>query len=368
MAMSLAAGSFSVMTTAFSKAYPADRGLLARVFLPVVEPLAYLRFIHLLLMMPLGIAYFTFFVTAFSTGGSLIWTFVGPPIIFVAMYASLRLGDLELWLVNFVWREEIRRPPQRLEGMTSFRQKVWARVIDPSAWTALVYEFAQFPIGIGAFIATVTGFFASFYLMISPLIVLISGEQIQVGEDAFLYFDRPIEALPLVPLGAVGWVLSVHILTAFSALHSGWAQLMLGSRSRHRPTPEDYADPDANSGPPPALSPPPADPNSSIAIADPEPADNVETEDHTMATDDDHDPLLKSLTAREREVALLLARGFSNADIAEHCYISEGTVNHTCFISLRSSTSATALTSSSSPTSMGWSGQVRTRQSSTASR
>src|SRR5215213_2820039 len=96
------------MTTAFSNAYPADRGPFARVFKPVIEPRAYLRFVHLLLMMPLGIAYFTFFVTAFSFGGSLIWTFIGPPVLFAAMYISLRLADLEVWLVNFVTHEGIR--------------------------------------------------------------------------------------------------------------------------------------------------------------------------------------------------------------------------------------------------------------------
>lgn len=36
--------------------------------------------------------------------------------------------------------------------------------------------------------------------------------------------------------------------------------------------------------------------------------------------------LLKDLTAREREVFMLMAHGYTNADIAEEFYISEGTV------------------------------------------
>jgi DNA-binding CsgD family transcriptional regulator len=317
----------AAMMTAFSIAYPPERSLGARIFRPVLEPRSYLRFIHLLLMMPLGIAYFTFFVTAFAFGGSLIWTFIGPPVIFIAMFISLKLGDLEAWLVNTVTREGIRRPPSRLEGVDTFRAKVWARIIDPSTWTGLVYEFAQFPIGIGAFVATVTGVTVSVYLLITPLIILIADEPVQFGDGGPLYFDQPLEALPLVPLGILGWIITVHILTAFSALHAGWARLMLGSRSRHRPRPSDAVpEPEPEDVPPPtpptiALLPPPEGIELPVVQA---PKEAPPARPAVIEPPDD--PAFATLTAREREVTLLLARGFSNADIAEYCVISEGTV------------------------------------------
>jgi DNA-binding CsgD family transcriptional regulator len=309
------------MSTPFAVAYPPGRGPLGLVFKPVFDIRSYLRFAHLALMMPLGVAYFTFFVTAFSFGGSLIWTFIGPPVIFVAMYISLRLGDLEVWMVNFVTRAGIRRPQQALEGVTSFRQKVWARIIDPSTWTGLVYEFAQFPVGVAAFVAVLVGLGTSFYLIVAPIIVLISDEPIEFLASGPLHFDSWVEALVLVPFGMLGWVVSVHILTAFSAIHAGWAKLMLGSRARHLPSAVAPATLEPETPPPPpppiALLPPPEAPTATAAEA--------EVEDYG-AEPDSIDPAWLSLTSREREVTLLLARGFSNADISEHCFISEGTV------------------------------------------
>jgi DNA-binding CsgD family transcriptional regulator len=245
-------------------------------------------------------------------------------VIFAAMYMSLKLGDLEVWLINVVTKADIRRPQQALEGVSSFRQKVWARIIDPSTWTGLIYEVAQFPIGIGAFIGVTVGLGMSFYFIVSPLTIWIADEPIQWSQSGFFSFDTPLEALPLVPFGLFGWVISVHILTAFSAIHGGWARLMLGSRARHRPPPIEPQTPEPESPPPPppiALLPPPAPVAVEEAPAAPEPEPDPEPD-----TDGGDDPAWHSLTSREREVTLLLARGYSNADISDQCFISEGTV------------------------------------------
>ncbi len=318
------------MSTAFSAAYPSQRSLAGQIFRPVISPRTYLRAIHLLLMFPLGVGYFVFFVTAFAFGGSLVWTLIGPPVLLLTMAVSLLLGDLEAWLVRIATGSAIRRPPKLLEGVTSFRQKVWARAIDPSTWTGLVYEFAQFPIGIAGFVLVVTGFTVAGSFIASPLIVWLTNEPL-VAEDAFtLAIDRPIEALPLVPLGFVMLLVTIHAVTVFSALHAAWARLMLGSRGHRAPATED------NEGQPPTT------PDAPIALLAPvEPViesldgDNNEgdvapepdglTELTPTRTGDEH-PSLQLLTARERELTLLIARGYSNADIGETCFISEGTV------------------------------------------
>ena len=76
------------MRDSFAAVYPPGRSVLGYVFAPVVTPMTYARAAHLLAMFPLGIAYFVTFVVAFAVGGALIWTFIGPAVLLVALFLS----------------------------------------------------------------------------------------------------------------------------------------------------------------------------------------------------------------------------------------------------------------------------------------
>ena len=315
------------MSTAFAIAYPTNRSLLARALLPLVQPRAYLRAVHFLLMFPLGIGYFVFFVTAFAVGGALIWTFVGPPLLLLALFISLYIGDLEVWLVNVTTKEGIHRPPKVLEGVTSLRDKVWTRVIDPSMWTGVLYEIVQFPVGIASFVIVVAGFSVAGMAIAAPLIVWLDDRAFTSG-DGHVWFglDTPLKAAALVPLGLLAWFLTMHLVTVLSSVHAMWARLMLGSRSRRRP---HEAQPQAPEPPPdlPVALLPPVEP---VPVAEPapliEPPPRADGDHAPQGGDWGVHPALGELTPREREVLLLAVRGYSNADICEACYISEGTV------------------------------------------
>ena len=235
----------------FAAAYPSDRGPLGKILQPVIDLNTYVRAGHLLLMFPLGIAYFVLLVVTFSVGGSLIWTLVGPVILLAVLFASRWLGDLEALMVGYANKSDIRRPPSRLEGVTNFRSQVKVRFVDPTTWTGLIYLFAQFPLGIAVFVGMVTMYAIVGSLIFAPIIALFGHESFNIASDggwpfAWNYrFGSPVSGIPLTLVGLLGLVLVSHVILAFSSLHGWWAKMMLGSRSTRvssRPAPTPTGD------------------------------------------------------------------------------------------------------------------------------
>src|SRR5690606_4729107 len=105
--------------------------------------------------------------------------------------------------------------------------------------------------------------------------------------------DTVEEAWAVLPLGFVLLFATLHVLNLEAWLMGRWAKLMLGTRARDIPPP---------------------------------PATLVDADTPVLTPAADAHPLIASLTPREREVLLLIARGYSNAEIAEVFVVSEGTV------------------------------------------
>lgn len=328
----------------FRVAYPSSRSLPGQVFRPVVDPRTYLRAVHLITMFPLGIAYFVSLVTLFAIGGPLIWTFPGVLILLVAIFGSRLVGDLEAIMVSKVSDIEIRRPPWRTEGAEGWRSRLWIRLIDPTTWTGIVYLFVQFPLGIGAFVSLVVTYAVAGAFVASPVVIHFTNDPLE-GDFAGWSFvmDTPAEALWLVPVGLVMLLLSAHIVTVASVLHATWAKFMLGSRAQTVPSssqPPEDPDPSrssagAESDESPRSFPLPVD-RSAVRPFD-QPAHEGGTSLSKVPPQSDRSGLAPplpfpgsslpdSLTRREREVLLLLARGRTNAEIAEEFVISQGTV------------------------------------------
>ena len=345
----------------FTTSYPSSRGPLGKIFRPVADYRTYLRAGHMLLMFPLGIAYFVFFAVTLSVGGSLIWTLIGPVVLIASLFISRWLGDLEAVTAGYISGTPIRRPPSRIEGVSNFRSQVKVRLVDPTTWTGLVYLIAQFPIGIAAFVSLVVVYSFAGAMAFAPLIAIVTDEPIVIFHIGGLdtAFNTPIKALLITPFGILGFILASHAVIVFSSIHGWWARLMLGSRStrissRSAPAPTGGDHP----GLPATASTGVVTPDSSDEIkTDPGSGAKSEAESPEPATPTPFNPAypataarpseilplvltpsdngpdiapnsaaIRELTAREQEVFMLMARGDANADIAEELFISEGTV------------------------------------------
>lgn len=265
------------------------------------------RAAYVALQFPLGLAYFVAIAVVFSTGGALAWSIPGLALILLGVIASRWAGDLEAWLARRLVGTEIRRPPTWYEKDVPKREQAKQVLTDPSTWTGLVYLGSHLVTGVVALVVFSVLSATSVLFSLAPMLATGVGP-FDEPHDAVINFgdsqatdvvfnfgslgtiDSAGETLWFVPLGLLGIVATAYSASGWAVLHARWARLMLGSRARDIPAS-------------PAL-----------------------LEDGPVAEPVTQDVRIAALTSREREVLLLMARGYSNAEIAEAFVVSEGTV------------------------------------------
>ena len=172
---------------------------------PLITTRGWTAVTHHLLGLPLGVAYFTWYVTGLATGLGLLITIVGIPIL-TGVLASVRpLLAAERGLANTLLGADI--PSTGLaphgEGWFGRLKAYWT---DGPTWRGLGYLVARFPVGLFAFVVTVTAYSAALGLIAAPGLAEIDPMELGIWQPDTWYEGMALVPLGLVALVAAGWI------------------------------------------------------------------------------------------------------------------------------------------------------------------
>src|SRR4051794_2876308 len=174
---------------------------------------------------PPGGAYLTLLVAGLSAGGGPPARLSGvgllpAPLSAVGARAAGERLRARRWL-----RTAIHPPIEGGIGLT-WRQRVQLWLRDPVTWKSLVFLLGKLPMGIVAYGAIVLLGFTSLVLVCAPVLVAFT-PVIFFGWE----IDNPVAAIAAVPVGAVLFLLSLHLFNGLAWIFGVCARVMLGPSS-----------------------------------------------------------------------------------------------------------------------------------------
>jgi hypothetical protein len=176
--------------------------LLARYFGSLINIRTYFNIIYLILSFPLGVLYFTIFITLISTGVSTLFLCVG--FLLIALVIAGWYGFLQL--ERFQSRHLLRIDPGPLYDIESlpvtFIKRVVHFCISGKAWKGFLFLLLKFPLGIISFVITILGISISSAMLTAPFMFRIVPLQIHLfTEKPPFVIDTFMEAYTFAFIG-----------------------------------------------------------------------------------------------------------------------------------------------------------------------
>jgi signal transduction histidine kinase len=201
-------------------------GAIRRLASDILTPITYGRIAYLLIALPLGIAWFSFLVTAISLGVGTAITLIGIPILIGTVWAWRWLAKLERRLISALTGVQIEDPYRPEPRGAGWSRKITTRLGDPATWKDLVFLLLQLPLGIASFtVAAVVLTLAAGWIA-APAWYWSVPDGIELG---ITQVDTLGEALLLVPLGIVVAFVGIPALGQLGRAYGALAKLLLGS-------------------------------------------------------------------------------------------------------------------------------------------
>jgi hypothetical protein len=185
---------------------------------PLITSRGWTAVTHHLLGLPLGIAYFTWFVTGLATGLGLAITLIGIPLLTLVLASVRPLLALERSLANALLGTTIPDTPLAPSGQGLIgRLKAYWK--DAPTWRGMAYLLARFPVGLLAFTVAVSAYAIAGYLIAAPIAAPFGGTELGIWEP-----DTWYEGLALVPAGLLALIASGWISEGLAAMSRGLAR------------------------------------------------------------------------------------------------------------------------------------------------
>jgi signal transduction histidine kinase len=127
-----------------------------RLFSPLVRARTWSESLHLLLDLPLGIAWFTTAVTGLSLGVGLVpLALIGLVVLAVTVFCGRLFGVVDRARGAALLGVDVA-PPPRLQAQQGSWRQFRSRLVDPAGWKGLGYGMLMLPLGIINFTLVVT--------------------------------------------------------------------------------------------------------------------------------------------------------------------------------------------------------------------
>jgi hypothetical protein len=200
---------------------PASAGL-GRVLEPFGDRTTWGGALYLLLALPLGVVYFTVYVTGFVAGASLSLLIIGLPLLLGVLASTRPVAAFEAQLARRLTGIAVADPaPAPAGGGALARLGVLLR--DDATWRRLVYLLSRFPLGLVSF--ALAALIVALPLALIAAAVLHSAAPLEV---LAWRVDSLPEALAAAVLGVLVALRATCLLRIFGRAFGRYARLMLG--------------------------------------------------------------------------------------------------------------------------------------------
>jgi hypothetical protein len=222
-----------------------DRSVVGRTLGVAFRKETYANMAYLLVRFPLGIAYFTVFVTGISLGVALIPLVVGIPILAGVLALAGYIGRIEAGLLRELLGREVTWSTADAGELAlwPYLKTVTTR---PGNYLLAVFALGSFALGIALFTGLTVWFTLAVVLVLAPVLYWIPGVSYQVTTaDAITVGPVSVSAdtanqLPITTLpealvaslfGIVLAVIGLHLVNGTAHLLSSLTERALASRS-----------------------------------------------------------------------------------------------------------------------------------------